>query len=157
MSHGYGKEAHSLRLSLEEAHQGLDKPIKGLSLRPLKWSDWHVDVLIDPHAVIRTERVEYVDIGTGDPGILRLEVAQQPDGGLDSDGVPVLWRYRVKASVITITADSETRTKAAIITSDAREYKPFKFVWDSFAEAKAEAERFARQWLTDHRKVIKLT
>lgn len=166
MSHGYGKEAHSLGLSIEEAHQGLDKPIKGLPLPALRWEDWHVDVQTDPLTVIRTERIEYVDIVSRNPGILRLEIAQQPDGPLDSDKEPSVWRYRIKASVLTINEDGETFIstfgsfgfiKAAIITSDEREYKPFKFTWSSFAEAKNEAERFARQWLTDHRKVIRLT
>jgi hypothetical protein len=157
MSHGYGKEAHSVGLSIEEAHQGLDKPIKGLPLPALRWEDWHVDVQTDPLTVIKTERIEYVDIISRNPGILRLEIAQQPDGPLDSDKEPSVWRYRIKASVLTITEDGETFTKAAIITSGEREYKPFKFTWSSFAEARNEAERFARQWLTDHRKVIRLT
>lgn len=162
MSHGYGKGAHSVGLSIEEAHQGLDKPIKGLPLPALRWEDWHVDVQTDPLTVIKTDltntsRIEYVDIVSRNPGILRLEIAQQHDGPLDSDKEPSVWRYRIKVSVLTITEDGEVFVKAAIITSGEREYKPFKFTWSSFDEAKDEAERFARQWLTDHRKVIRLT
>lgn len=157
MSHGYGKEAHSVGLSIEEAHQGLDKPIKGLPLPALRWEDWYVDVQTDPLTVIKTERIEYVDIKSGDPGILRLEIAQHPDGGLDSDKHPPFWQYRIKVRVLRITEDGHSFVKAAIITSDEREYKPFKFTWSSFVGAKNEAERFASQWMTDHRKVIRLT
>lgn len=155
MSHAVQpNERHSLGLSLQEAHQGIENPIKGLPLPELKWKNWYVNAEKDPFAVIYHEYISFVDLVSRDPGELRVYVISKPvvvPVDLESPK-----EYTIKIDVFRIDVDGNVKTKEAIITRDSREYAPFVFTHDTFEAAKKEAERFALLWLTDHRKVIKL-
>jgi len=147
-------ERHSLKLSLEEAYQGIDVPVKGLPIPELKWKNWYVNPEKDVTSIIHYEKIGFIDIESNDPGELCLYIITVPVT-FDAN-IGISKEYKVKVDVLSIDTQGLVSKKTATITSDKREYAPFLFAHDSFADAKQEIERFASLWFTDHRKVVKL-